>query len=229
MDENTRKPTEGVEDPLATSKEKQGKTDKKQSPAKKRAQAQADREEWSQVRIDEAFAEAGGIPKGTNPEEPPPRRSPGRPSKIDDIDLEWVQRLAAGGLTKREIAEAVGIGVSTLSVYQSEYPDFLAAIERGRARDIQDIEDALHRAAKGFTFVEEKVQYDTQIGKWARTTGIKQAVPDTKAGLAILQHAETGSWKPKTETELKFPEPLIIKSLSTGSPIESLGIEESKK
>jgi transposase len=141
------------------------------------------------------------------------------------MDLEWVQRLAAGGLTKKEIAEAVGISLSTLMDYQTRYPEFLEAINQGRRRDIQDIEDAVHRAAKGYTFMEEKLQYDTQIGKWARETVIKHSNPDIKAALAILLHNETGSWKPKTETELKFPEPLVIKSLSTGKPIESLGLE----
>lgn len=204
---------------------------KKKSPAQKRAEAQADREEWSQERINAAFVASGGIPKD-QPEDKPaekPRRPIGRPTLIDDIDLEWVQRLAAGGLTKAEIAEAVGIGRSTLMAYQAEYPDFLDAINRGRARDLTDIEDALHRAAKGYTFMEEKLQYDTQVGKWARETVIKHSNPDTKAALAILQHAETGSWKPKTETELKFPEPLVIKSLATGQPIESLGLESPDK
>lgn len=204
---------------------------KKKSPAQKRAEAQADREEWSQERIDAAFAASGGIPKG-HPEDRPaekPHRPIGRPTLIDDIDLEWVQRLAAGGLTKAEIAEAVGIGRSTLMAYQAEYPDFLDAINRGRARDITEIENAVHRAAKGYTFMEEKLQYDTQVGKWARETAVKHCPPDIKAALAILLHSETGSWKSKTETELKFPEPLVIKSLATGQPIESLGLESPDK
>jgi hypothetical protein len=115
--------------------------------------------------------------------------------------------------------------MSTLMDYQNRYPEFSEAIARGRARDITDIEDALHRTAKGYTFVEEKLQYDTQVGKWARETVIKHAAPDTKAALAILQHAETGSWKPKTDVEMKFPEALVLKSLSTGKPIETLGVE----
>lgn len=196
---------------------------KKKTPAQKRAEAEAARGEWDQSAIDAAFAANGGIPKDVAPEEP--RRGPGRPPLIDDIDLEWVQRLAAGGLTKAEIAEAVGIGRSTLMSYQAEYPEFLDAINRGRRKDIEDIEDALHRTAKGYTFVEEKLQYDTQVGKWARETVIKHAAPDTKAALAILQHAETRSWKPKTDVEMKFPEALVLKSLSTGKPIETLGVE----
>lgn len=209
----------------------EAKTVKRKTPAQKRAEAEAARGEWDQSAIDAAFAANGGIPKG-QPEDKPadkPSRPIGRPPLIHDIDLEWVQRLAAGGLTKAEIAEAVGIGRSTLMAYQAEFPDFLDAINRGRARDITEVENAVHRAAKGYTFMEEKLQYDTQVGKWARETAVKHCAPDIKAALAILLHSETGSWKPKTETELKFPEPLIIKSLATGQPIESLGLEAPEK
>lgn len=206
---------------------KDAKADKKKSPSQKRAEAEAARGEWTQEAIDAAMLAAGGTPKGTNPE--PPSRGPGRPPLIDDIDLEWVQRLAAGGLTKYEISAAVGISETTRKEYENRYPAFAAAIARGRARDINDIVDALHKSAKGYTFMEEKLQYDTQVGKWARETAIKHNAPDVKAALAILQHAETGSWKPKTETELKFPEPLIIRSLATGQPIEFLGLESLEK
>lgn len=205
------------------------KPGKKKSPSQKRAEAQADREEWSQDRIDAAFADAGGIPKGQNQEAQSSHRGPGQPSKIDDIDLEWVQRLAAGGLTKKEIANAVGIALSTLMDYQARYPEFLEAIERGRAREVQDVVTAMHKVAMGYTVPEERLQYDTQVGKWARETVLKHYPPDVKAQHLILQHAETGSWKPKTETELKFPEPLVIKSLATGKPIESLGLESPEK
>lgn len=209
----------------------EAKTVKRKTPAQKRAEAEAARGEWDQSAIDAAFAANGGIPKG-QPEDRPaekPSRGPGQPSKIEDIDLEWVQKLSAGGLTKKEIAGACGIALSTLMDYQIRYPEFLEAIERGRARDIAEIENAVHRAAKGYTFMEEKLQYDTQVGKWARETAVKHCAPDIKAALAILLHSETGSWKPKTETELKFPEPLIIKSLATGQPIESLGLEAPEK
>lgn len=205
-----------------------GEGKKKKSPDEKRAEAAAEREGWSQERINEAILANGGIPKDANPEDPP-KRGPGRPPLIDDIDLEWVQRLAAGGLTKYQIAETIGISETTRKEYENKYPAFAAAIARGQARDLVEVENAVHRAAKGYTFMEEKLQYDTQVGKWVRETAVKHSNPDIKAALAILLHAETGSWKTKTETELKFPEPLVIRSLATGQPIESLGLESPDK
>lgn len=195
----------------------------KKSPAQKRAEAESQRKEWTQEEIDAAILANGGTPKTQDS----PPRGPGRPSKYPTIDLERVEMYAAGGLTKAEIAAAVGIDFSTLKDYQNAYPAFAAAIERGRAHSLEAVENALHKVAKGYTFPEEKLQYDNQVGKWARETCLKHVPPDTKAALAILQHAETRSWRPKAEVEHSFPEPLVIKSLATQDTIESLGLEKS--
>jgi hypothetical protein len=174
----------------------------KKSPRQKRAEKEAQRKEWTQEEIDAAMAAAGGTPKS---HEVPPRRGPGQPSKYPNLDLEKVEALARGGLTKYEIAEALGISETSRKEYQNRYPAFAAAIDRGRRRDITEIENALHRSAKGFTVVEDKVFYDNQVGKVVTQPTIKHYPPDTKAALAILQHEETGSWKPKSEVTVIDP------------------------
>lgn len=210
----------GTNQPQETPGEK--KSGKKKSPHQKRAEAQADRESWTQEAIDAAILANGGTPKTQETTKHPG----GRPSKYPTIDLERVEMYAAGGLTKIEIADRFGITYTTLREYEIQFPEFLAAIEKGRRRDIGQVEDALHKVAKGYTFPEEKLQYDNQVGKWARETTLKHVPPDTKAALAILLHAETKSWKPKSEVDHSFPEPLVIKSLQTGQAIEALGADK---
>lgn len=198
---------------------------KKKSPAQKRAEAAAQRKEWTQEEIDAAILANGGTPKTSNE----PDTKLGRKPKYASIDLERVEMYAAGGLTKIEIAKALDIAESTLYQYEIDHPEFSEAIAKGRRRDIVAVEDALHRVAKGYTFPEEKLQYDNQVGKWARETTLKHVPPDTKAALAILQHAETGSWKPKSEVQHQFPEPLVIKSQTQGGKVvEALGMEPPK-
>lgn len=165
------------------------------SPIQKRIETEAKRKEWTQEEIDAALIANGGTPKtAINAES-----KPGAHSKYAFMDLERVEMYAAGGLTKAEIAESMGISLSTFMVYQKEHPEFLEAIERGRARNIEEIENALHKSAKGYTFVEDKIFYDSQVGRVVVQPTIKRVTPDTKAALAILQHAETGSWRPKAE------------------------------
>jgi transcriptional regulator with XRE-family HTH domain len=194
----------------------------KKSPAQKRAEAAADREGWTQEAIDAAILANGGIPKGSNDDEPKTGRKP----KYKTIDLERVEMYAAGGLTKKEIAAAVGIAESTLYQYEIDHPEFSKAIASGRSILAGRAEISLHKSGAGHYAMEEKLHYDQQVGKWARETTLKYYPPDTKANLAILQHQETGSWRPKAEVEHSFPEPLVIKSLATKDTIEALGLEK---
>lgn len=171
------------------------KSGKKKTPLQKRAEAAQARAEMSQEQIDEAIRANGGFPK-TQAEEPP---KIGRPTRITEIDLERVEMYAAGGLTKAEIADAIGIALSTLMTYQKDYPEFLEAIAKGRRRDIEEIENALHKAAKGYTVMEDKIFYDSQVGRVVVQPTVKRVNPDTKAAIAILRKAETGSWKDKQD------------------------------
>lgn len=171
---------------------------KKPSPADKRAAKAAERKEWTQAEIDAAMA----FPKGKDEDS---TRSPGRPSNYPRIDLERVQSLAAGGLTKYEISDALGISETSRKEYEAKFPAFSAAIAKGRAKDVAEVENALHRSAKGYTVVEDRIFYDSQIGKVVIQPTIKRIPPDTRAGLAILQHSETGSWKPKQEITIIDP------------------------
>lgn len=171
----------------------------KKSPKEKREEKSKQRKEWTQAEIDAAMA----FPKGKD--EDPPKRGPGQPSKYSTIDLERVQALAAGGLTKYEIADACGIAIDTLMEYQKKYPEFSAAIERGRQRGVTDVVSAMHKVALGYVVPEEKLQYDMQTGSWARETVLKAYPPDVKAQHLILQHSETGSWKQRQEITLIDP------------------------
>lgn len=212
----------GIGAPQEAPQEK--KSGKKKSPHQKRAETQAQREEWSDEKVADAFAAAGGVPKSQTPEPPKTGRKP----KYQTIDLERVEMYAAGGLTKAEIAQALDIAESTLYQYEIDHPEFSEAIAKGRKRDVEEVENAVHRAAKGYTFIEDKIFYDSQVGKVVVQPTVKRIPPDIKAALAILLHAETKSWKPRSDVEMKFPETLVIRSQSTGQAIESLGVEKPK-
>jgi hypothetical protein len=169
---------------------------KKPTPSQKRATKAAERKEWSQAEIDDAMA----FPKGQEEE-----IHHGRPPANLDEDLERVEALAASGLTKREIATSLGVVYETLRRTQARNSAFSAAIDRGRARAIQTVENSLYKKANGYSHPEDKIFYDNQIGKVVVQPTIKHYPPDTQAALAILQRIESGSWKPKTEITLIDP------------------------
>lgn len=188
------------------------------SPAEKRAEKAKQREGWSQAEIDAAFAANGGIPKGQTPDPKPT----GRPSKYPTIDLERVTLLAAGGLTKLEIAQSIGIAYDTLREYEKGYSEFSEAIEQGRRLEVAKVESALHKNAMGYTHPEEKTFYDSQVGMVVTHQTFKHYPGDTRAQLAILQHAETGSWKPKSDVNHsgEIASKVQIVNLPTKKPVE---------
>jgi len=76
---------------------------------------------------------------------PPVKKAKGRPKWLPDL-LE-VERLAAMGLNKEQIATAMGKAASTLYARQSDLPDFLEAYKKGRAQGIARVANALYEKA----------------------------------------------------------------------------------
>lgn len=62
-----------------------------------------------------------------------------------------IEGWARDGLREKQIAQNIGIGVSTLAEWKNRFPELLEAIKRGkRPADVQ-VENALFRSAIGFT------------------------------------------------------------------------------
>ena len=73
----------------------------------------------------------------------------GRPAiPITDEVCKKAESLAAQGLTQAQIASVLGMGESTLYEKIKEYPEFLEAIEAGKAKGIATVTNALFNKAK---------------------------------------------------------------------------------
>lgn len=69
-----------------------------------------------------------------------PKRGVGKPAWVPTKEiLEQTEKLAGLGLNKKQIAEALGIGASTLFDKQNEYPEFEEAINKGKAKGIAHV------------------------------------------------------------------------------------------
>lgn len=72
----------------------------------------------------------------------------GRPQfKVTDEVLRKVEKFASLGLTQEQIAHNLGISAQTLKVKKKQYSSFLAAMERGRAKGISAISNAVFESA----------------------------------------------------------------------------------
>lgn len=114
-------------------------------------------------------------------------------SRFDEIS-EWLNL----GAPEKEIWTNLGIHKSTFYDYKSKHKEFSDLLKKGRKKPVNDIKAAMLKRAKGFQYEEKKVitqriEYEdgeviipARLVRTEITT--KTALPDTAAGLVLLQH-----------------------------------------
>jgi hypothetical protein len=146
----------------------------------------------TQAQIDAAFLANGGIPK-THTDKP--KNPVGRPSDYNKINLDDVKKWVKIGLSNEQVAQALDINITTLYVYQRDYPEFKEALKSGKENPDDRIERALFERAAGYIAPEEKLFYDSNTGAIASQTILKQYPPDTAAAIIWLKNRRPEKWR----------------------------------
>lgn len=73
--------------------------------------------------------------------------SRGRPSKYSEALLPGVQERALAGETDKEIADGIGVSLSTLKLWKTAHPEFSAALKAWKAEADDAVEHSLYRRA----------------------------------------------------------------------------------
>lgn len=121
-------------------------------------------------------------------------------SRFNEIS-EWLEL----GATEKEIWNNLGIHKSTFYEYKAKQQEFSDLLKKGRKKPVAKIKAAMLKRAVGFQYEEKKVitqriEYeDGEViipAKLVRTEiTTKTALPDTAAGLVLLQHwAKDEGW-----------------------------------
>lgn len=99
-----------------------------------------------------------------------------------DIDPKRVEELAAEGLGKYQIAEALGVHYTTLLAHEDRNPEISDALKRGEAAAVGKVENALYMSAiQGNLGAQVFFLKNRSGGKWRDKT--EQAVSlSTPAG-----------------------------------------------
>lgn len=113
----------------------------------------------------------------------------GRPTKYDSkIHLGIVRKLAAAGMTDEDMASVLEIGTRTFYDWKERYPEFAQAVREGKQEPIHDVEDALFRLCKGYTYQEGGQQR------------IKH--PDVRAIQFYLKNVAPDKWRDRQQHEI---------------------------
>ena len=125
----------------------------------------------------------------------------GRPDKYTthvEPMLEKIEEMAQT-MTEKQIAEALGVGLTAWKDYKKKYPALTDRLKKGRAVLVTDLRGTLIKKAKGFTYEEKRVTKEN--GKIVReeiTT--KYAQPDVAALNLALKNYDKENWANDPQT-----------------------------
>ena len=102
---------------------------------------------------------------------------PKKGRKKIEIDLEKVEQLASRGLTKAQVASAVGISESQWYARESQEPDISEAYKRGKTKGVGTIANSLFEAARSGNITAQIFFLKCQ-GGWREAQRVEISGPD---------------------------------------------------
>jgi hypothetical protein len=124
-----------------------------------------------------------------------------RKSKYEECvkdKLDSIQGWARDGLTLQEIADNLGIALSTLCNYKNSYPELNEALKKGVDESLYTVENALFKSAIGYYYTEEEINKKTGQIETVR----KYSKPNMTACIFYLKNKGNGKWKDKQEHDV---------------------------
>jgi hypothetical protein len=109
-------------------------------------------------------------------------RGGARPTKYKPDYPGMVRKLCEKGFTDEDIAETLGISISTLHQWKVKHEEFYEALQRGKDEANRCVENSLFKRANGFHYETEKVSN----GRPMKVT--EYALPDVGAQRLWLQN-----------------------------------------
>jgi hypothetical protein len=122
----------------------------------------------------------------------------GRPFALDTSDakcLERIRKLCLLGATNAEIAEVLGIGLSTFQRYLENDAALRDAITEGRIITDADVANSLRLRAMGCTVTERRTDAEGQ-----ESVTSKELPPDTAAAFIWLKNRRPQDWRDRVES-----------------------------
>jgi hypothetical protein len=138
----------------------------------------------------------------------------GRPNKwdeiMDDSKLILVEGWKRDGLSDEQVAKNLGVSHHTLIDWKKDYPEFMAAIKKGKEVSDYELENMLHKRAVGYYYTEEMV---TNKGDVVQVT--KYEHPNPSALIFALKNRLPLKYRDKQNIEHsgEFKQVVIIDDL----------------
>lgn len=111
------------------------------------------------------------------------------------------------GLSDEQVARNIGINPDTLYTWKARFPEISEALKKGREVVIREVENALVKRARGFSYTEETKErkYNNRTGEFELvvTKSVQKTVPPDVGAIAFyLKNVDPEHWRDKQNIEL---------------------------
>jgi len=131
------------------------------------------------------------------------RHPGGRPSKFKKEYCLAVEYMARTGMTEQEIADRIGVAMSTISLWKVEHKEFSDALKRGKEEPDDEVERSLYARATGYSFESEKIitvsDGNLRGAHVERIPIIEHCPPDVTAQIFWLKNRRPKDWRDRHE------------------------------
>lgn len=136
-------------------------------------------------------------------------------SKVDywltDDGLTLIEAWSRDGLFQEEICQRLGVNRQTLFKWRQEYPEIARAMNTGKELIDYKVENALLKAALGYTTKEIKVTlgkkiFNGETVEMLKETTTKEVAPNVTACMAWLNNRKHDQWKRNRDKVMELDE-----------------------
>ncbi len=131
-------------------------------------------------------------------------------SKFKPQYVEEARKLAASGMTDREMAKHFGVVESTFYLWKIEHPEFSEATALAKEEADNRVERSLYHRAMGYS--HEAVKIVTAGGKVQKVAYVEHYPPDASAAIFWLKNRRPKEWRDRKEFTGDGGAPLIPES-----------------
>lgn len=118
----------------------------------------------------------------------------GRPSTYGSERAVVAGKCAKYGLTDFEIADVLGVSVSTIYKWLTQYEDFAEALKIGKELPDERVKRSLFHRAVGYSFEAKKI-FCNKDGDVTEVPYIEHVPPDTTAAIFWLKNRDAANWR----------------------------------
>lgn len=162
------------------------------------------------------------------------KKSVGRPTEYDpDTFPLYAEHYKRKGLSNEQIAENLGIDISTFYDYQNKYPDFSEAIRKGKQPLVIQLENALMKRAFGYEVTERTTEMKMDAEGKPQPAMIKNIVkhiaPDVGALAFALKNKDPENWKDKHEISGEIKSNTFLEIINRSATVPNIEDETDEE